>query len=85
VRSDEGKAVGLDAVEMVLLEVSARLKHIIQPIQSACLSHTFVLRAADFAGQVSFAAGVGFQKVAAVGTEDERSNGGHVCSYYLIT
>lgn len=41
--------------------------------------HTFVLRAADFAGQVSFATGVGFEQVAAVGAEDEGSNGGHGC------
>lgn len=47
--------------------------------------HTFVLRAADFAGQVSFAASVGFEKVAAVGAEDEGSNGGHFCGMCLIT
>ena len=47
--------------------------------------HTLVLRAADFAGQVSFTAGVGFQEVAAVGAEDERSNGGHVCGKSLVT
>jgi hypothetical protein len=33
--------------------------------------HTFVLRAADFAIQVGFAACVVLQKVAAVGAEDE--------------
>jgi hypothetical protein len=41
--------------------------------------HTFVLRAADFAVQVGFATGVVLQKVAAVGTEDKRSDGGHGC------
>jgi len=38
---------------------------------------TFVLRAADFAGQICLAAGVGFEKVAAVGAENEGSNGSH--------
>jgi hypothetical protein len=46
--------------------------------------HTFVLRAADFAGQECFAAGVGFEQVAAVGAEDEGSNGGHVCGLYVV-
>ena len=37
------------------------------------------MRAADFASQVCLAAGVGFEKVTAIGTEYEGSNGGHFC------
>jgi hypothetical protein len=81
VRRVEGNAVGLEAVVMVLLEVSAGCQYVVE----GCVSHvksaipTFVLRAADFAGQVCLAAGVGFEKVAAVGTKNEGSNGGHFC------
>ena len=88
VRRDEGKAVGLEAVEMVLLEVSVKYPISIWSSRSGYFFsslHTLVLRAADFAGQVSFAAGVGFQEVAAVSAENERSNGGHVCGMRLIT
>jgi len=46
--------------------------------------HTLVLRAADFAGQECFAAGICFQEVAAVGAEDEGSNGGHFCGLYVV-
>jgi hypothetical protein len=80
VRRVEGKAVGLDAVVMVLLEVSVGRQYVVESVRlckDAML--TFVLRAADFASQVCLAAGVGFEKVAAVGTEDEGSNGGHLC------
>ena len=87
-RRDEGKAVGLEAVEMVLLEVSVKYPISIWSSRSGYFFsslHTLVLRAADFAGQECFAAGVGFQEVAAVGAEDERSNGGHVCGMCLIT
>lgn len=85
-RRDEGKAVGLEAVEIVLLEVSVKYLLVFGRVGPDLSSvRTLVLRAADFAGQVSFAAGVGFQEVAAVGAEDERSNGGHVCGMSLIT
>ena len=43
---------------------------------------TFVLRAADFAVQVCLAAGVGFEKVTAVGAENEGSDGGHYCDIW---
>ena len=43
---------------------------------------TFVLRAADFAVQVCLATGVGFEKVTAVGAENEGSNGGHYCGIW---
>lgn len=87
VRRLEGKAVGLDAVVMVLLEVSVDCQYTVLRAYS-CKDHilTFVLRAADFAVQVCLAAGVGFEKVTAVGTENERSNGGHFCgvrSYHV--
>jgi hypothetical protein len=53
-------------------------------VEGVCLCKesipTFVLRAADFAGQICLAAGVGFEKVTAIGTEDEGSNGGHFCN-----
>lgn len=85
-RSDEGKAVGLEAVEIVLLDVSLRSPLVSnQSCWSDIYMHTFVLRAADFAGQVGFAAGVGFEQVATVGAENERSNGGHVCGMSPIT
>lgn len=41
------------------------------------LDLTFILRAADFACEVGFAAGVGLEEVAAVGAEDEGSDGCH--------
>lgn len=61
-RRDEGKAVGLEAVEMVLLEVSVKYPLVFVPADLMIFLsiHTLVLRAADFAGQVSFTAGVGF-------------------------
>ena len=79
VRRDGGKAVGSEALGIVLLEVSA--------YRSGCtLSlHILVSRAADFASQSSFTAGVGFREVVAVGAEDERSNGSHVSGMRLIT
>jgi hypothetical protein len=83
VRRVEGNAVGLEAVVMVLLEVSVDGECL---FKSVCFCSdpigTFVLCAADFAGQVCLAAGVCFEKVAAVGTEYEGSNGGHFCGIW---
>jgi hypothetical protein len=84
VRRVEGNAVGLEAVVMVLLEVSAGCQYVYKSVCFCCDPiGTFVLRAADFAGQVCLAAGVGFEKVAAVGTKNEGSNGGHFCGVLL--
>jgi hypothetical protein len=87
VRRVEGNAVGLEAVVMVLLDVSVGCQYV---VESACSCRnvilTFVLCAADFASQVCLAAGVGFEKVTAVGTENKGSNGGHFCeiqSYHV--
>lgn len=41
------------------------------------LDLTFILRAADFACEVGFPAGVGFEEITAVGAEDEGPNGCH--------
>lgn len=51
-------------------------------LQVLCFTspRTFVLRAANFAGQVGFAAGVRLKKITAVGAEYERSNRSH-CSF----
>lgn len=86
-RREEGNAVGFEAVWMVLLEVSMSSQYNAAASISLTFGfmHTFVLRAADFASQVGLAAGVGFQKVAAIRAKDERSNGGHVCDRCMIT
>lgn len=91
-RSVEGKAEGLEAVVMVLLEESCNSESVsvwasgsvsffgsifIVLWDQEDLEHTFILRAADFACEVGFAGSVGFEEVAAVGAEDERSNGCH--------